>query len=280
MKTSIQTLLIILFISITQLNAQQSNKISLYDDLKINETYSLVGDNVNLRAKPYTTSKELTRLRIGFEVTIISKTDVVFKSGDDVTCWYEVSYKGQKGYISGKFIAHKAIKTDTHSFLFGRKMSKEFGDELIIRTLVGTDYSNYKENFLRLRGSVISVALIGNSELKNVQHILFINYHGESCGAENGRTYFFLKDTDELVHIADLASSGDPNYFEEETFTFMKYDQNTQPSIVFKREESEIIDNENFWRETKSLTRSFEWDGTKLVPEFSKRYERPEKSNE
>lgn len=280
MKTkAIHTLFFIFFVSTIQLTAQQSNNMHLYDDLKIDETYSLVGDNVNLRAKPSTTSKELTRLRIGFEVTIISKTDVIFESGDDKTRWYEVQYKDQKGFIPGKFIAYKAIKTNAHSFLFGKKMSKEFGDELVIRTLVGTDYSNYKENFLRLRGSVISAALIGNCELTNVQHVLFINYHGDSCGAENGKTYFFLKNNDELVHIADLTSSGDPDYFESETLTFMKYDDNKQPSIVFKREESEIIDHEHFWRETKSLTRRFEWDGTKLVPDFSKRYYRPEKSN-
>lgn len=278
MKTfTIHTIFFFFCLSVIQLQAQQSNKIYLYDDLNINETYSLFGDNVNLRAKPNTTSKEITRLRIGFEVTIISKTNVIFESGEDKTRWYEVQYKDQKGFIPGKFIAYNAIKKDSLSFFFGKKISKEFGDELVIRTLIGDDYSNYKENFMRLRGAVISAALIRGSELTNVKKILFINYHGESCGAENGRTYFFLKNDDELVHIADLSSSGDPDYFESETFTFMKYDDNKQPSIVFKREESEVIDHEYFWRESKSLMRRFEWDGTKLVPDFSKRYYRPKK---
>ena len=280
MKTiTLQTLFFFFFISAVQLHAQQSDYIYLYEDLKVKNSYSLFGDNVNLRAKPSTTSKEITRLRIGFEVKIMEKTDIVFESGDSKTYWYQVQYKDQKGFIPGKFIATKTIKNTTHSYFFNKKTTKKYGDQLAIRTLAGDDYSNYKESFAQLRGSLISAELEENHDLKNIKEILTIKYHGESCGAENGITYFFLKEDYELKYIAHLSVSGDVGFFDSETFTFTTNEHNGQPIIVFTKEAGETIDEDTNWVESKTMTRQYEWDGTKLVPEFSKKFYRPEKSN-
>ncbi|AXG72459.1 bacterial SH3 domain protein [Kordia sp. SMS9] len=280
MKTfTLQTLFFFFFVCATQLNAQQSDYIYLYNDLQVNETYSLFGDNVNLRAKPSTTSKEITRLRIGFEIKIIAKTAAIFESNNSKTYWYEVQYKDLKGFIPEKFIAHKTIKNNTHSYFFHKKISKTYGDQLAIRTLVGDAYNKYTENLVQLRGSLITAELEGNHDLKNIKEILTIKYHGESCGAENGITYFFLKENYELVHIAHLSVSGDIGFFDSETFTFTTNEHNGQPIILFTKEAGETIDEDTNWVESKTLTRQFEWDGTKLVPEFSKKFYRPKKSN-
>ncbi len=281
MKTfTIHTLIFLFFLSTTQLQAQQSeNFIYLYDYFKVNKTYSLFGDNVNLREKPSTTSKELTRLRIGFEVKIIAKTAVIFESGNSKTYWYEVEYKGQKGFIPGKFIAYNTITKNKIRFFFSKKITKQYGDQLAIRMLVENDYSNYKESFMQLRGATISAAFEENHDLKNIVFLLKIQHHGESCGAENGITYFFLKENYELVHIADLSVIGDGGFYESETFTFEFNEMNGQPIIKFTKEVGETIDEDTHWVESKSMTRIFEWNGTKLVPEFSKKFYRPKKSN-
>jgi hypothetical protein len=266
-------------ISAIQLNAQGEDFIYLHNDLAINTTYFVFGDNVNLRTKPATTSKEITRLRIGFEVKVIAKTDVIFESSGYKTPWYEVSYKGQKGFIPGKFIAHKAIIDNECAFYFSKKISEKYGDQLAIRAVNGNDYSNYKENFMQLRGSVISAKLEGNHNLKNILHILKIQHHGESCGAENGNSYFFLKENYELVHIADLSVSGDIGFFDSETFTFTTSERNGQPIMIFKKEVSEDIDDEGLWTESKIMTRQFEWNGMKLVPDFSKKFYKRKTAN-
>lgn len=280
MKTfTLQTLFFLFFLSAAQLQAQQDNYMYLYNDLKINDTYSLFGDNVNLRAKPSATSKEITRLRIGFEVKIIAKTDIIFESGSHKTPWYQVQYKGKKGFIPGKFIAIKTIKNSTHSFFFNNKITEKYGDQIAIRTLIGNDYSNYKESFSQIRGSLVTLELEENHDLKNITQILKIQYHGESCGAENGVTYFFLKDTYELVHIADLSEIGDGGFFDSETFTFTTDEQNGQPIIVFTKEAGETIDEDTNWVESKTMTRQYEWNGTKLVPEFSNEFYKRKKSD-
>ncbi|WP_298514193.1 SH3 domain-containing protein [uncultured Kordia sp.] len=280
MKTlTIPTLFFFLFLCATQLTAQESDYIYLDNDLKIKETYSLFGDNVNLREKPNTTSKELTRLRIGFEVKVLAKTDYTFGSGNFKTYWYKVRYKNYIGFIPGKFIAHKAIHASSHSIFFSKDISQKYGDRLAIRVLVRNDYSNYQETFSDLRGSLISASTESNHDLKNVQYILKIQYHGESCGAENGITYFFVKDDYKVAHIAHLSVSGDVGFFDSETFTFTTNEHNGQPIILFTKEAGETIDEDTNWVESKTMTRQYEWDGTKLVPEFSKKFYRPEKSN-
>ena len=280
MKThTIQTLFFILFLSVTQLNAQEYDYVSLYENLEIKKNYALFGDNVNLREKPNTTSKELTRLRIGFEVTVLAKTDYTFGSGNAKTYWYKVRYKNYVGFIPGKFIAHKAIHASTHSLFFSKDISQKYGNRLAIRVLAGNDYSNYQETFSDLRGSLISIDTESNHDLIKVQYILKIQYHGESCGAENGITYFFVKDNYEVAHIADLSSIGDGGFSESETFTFGVNEDNGHTIIIFTQEDTEIIDHNTHWQESKRMTREFAWDGTKLVPEFSNKFYRPEKSN-
>jgi hypothetical protein len=280
MKTlTSQILFFIFFVSATQLHAQQNNTIDFHSDLKINQTYALFGDNVNLREKPSTTSKEITRLRIGFGVTILAKTNIIFESNSEKTYWYEVQYKDQKGFLPGKFIAHEVLYRGTHSYFFTKKTTKTYGTQLAIRTLIDNDYSNYKENLIPLRGFLISPKLENAHDLKNVLEILTIKYHGESCGAENGMTYFFLKDDYKLTHIADLSVSGDAGYYESETFTFTKNEYTDEPVILFTKEDSEVVDEDTSWTETKTMSREYTWDGTKLVPSFSKKFYRPEKSN-
>lgn len=265
-------LFFICFTSALQLFAQQENIMYLYDDLVVNRTYSLFGDNVKLREKPSTTSKEITRLRIGFDVKILSKTTFVFEDSNSKTLWYEVLYKDKKGFIPAKFIARKKLNHGTINFYFNRTTSKTRGDQLAIRTVIDKEYSDYKEKVIQLRGANISVALEDNHNLLNVTKILTLQYHGESCGAENGITYLFLMTNNEFIHIADLSSSGDVGFFLTESFAFEPNEHNGETMIVFTKEEGEDINEDSSWVETKKLVRHFAWDGEKMIPKFSKSF--------
>lgn len=262
----------ILFINIHQLSAQEPVYLNVFQELNIDETYSLFGDNVNLREKPNTTSKEITRLRIGFDVKIIAKTAVIFENGINKTPWYEVEYNNLRGFIPGQFIAHKTLTYNTHTIFFTKRFSKKNGEELAIRLLKDDDFSNYTENTMQLRGADVGALIESNHDLKNVQYILKIKHYGDSCGAENGNTYFFINNLDEMVFVAHLSVNGDALYYESETFTFQPNPNTGNIAILFTKEESEVIDEVTEWTKTKSMSRYYEWDGTKLVPEFSKKY--------
>jgi len=248
----------------------------IYPRFQINKNYSLFGDKVKLRAEPNTTSEVVALLRISDQVKLLEITEELYESSTTKTPWCKVDYKGKTGYILEKFMAHAfTINSDT-DFYF-RLIETE--NKLLIRTSYGDAEVAYHETAFKLFASSISFTVEDNKNLENVNQILRINYHGDSCGAENGTTYFFLKEDYKLVHIANLSVSGDGGYFDSETFTFTTNEHNGQPIIVFTKEVGETIDENTAWIESKTMTRHFEWNGTKLVPEFSKEFYKRKTAN-
>lgn len=250
----------------------------VYPTFKVNNNYSLYGDKVKLRTAPNTTSDVVTLLRISDQVKLLEITDKFHEISDTKTPWCKVEYKGKTGYILEKFMAHAYIINSDTDFYF-RLIEKDNQNYLLIRTSYGDAEIAYHETTLPLFESAISFTVEDNKGLQNVTDILKISYHGDSCGAENGSTYFFLTEDYQLIHIANLSVSGDGGYFDSETFTFTTNEQNGQPVIVFTKESGETIDEDSAWVESKTMTRQYEWNGTKLVPEFSKEFYKRKKSD-
>jgi hypothetical protein len=250
----------------------------VYPTFKVNNNYSLFGDKVKLRTAPNTTSDVVTLLRISDQVKLLEITDKFHEISTTKTPWCKVEYKGKTGYILAKFMAHAYIINSDTDFYF-RLIIKESQNYLLIRTSYGDAEIAYHETTLQLYENSISFTVEDNKGLQNVTDILKINYHGDSCGAENGSTYFFLTEDYLLIHIANLSVSGDGGYFDSETFTFTTDEHTKEPVILFTKESGELIDGMTNWTETKTMTRQFEWDGTKLVPEFSKEFYKRKKSD-
>ncbi len=121
----------------------------------------------------------------------------------------------------------------------------------------------------------IGISFSPSHDLQNVIQILEINYFGDSCGAESGYTVLFLKDNYKLIKVADLSKIGDGGvYALSEKFTYTTDEDNGQPIVLFTKEEGELIDDEKGWFESKTMKRIFEWNGQKLVPEFSKEFKK------
>lgn len=272
-------LLLISFLFCNLIFAQEEKEpLFIYPTFKVQQNYSLFGDNVKLRKEPNTTSDVITLLRISDQVKLLEITEQLYESSATKTPWCKVDYKGKTGYILEKFMAHAyAVNTDTDFFF--RLTRTENQSELLIRTSYGDSEIAYHETTFKLLENSISVTIEDNKGLENVTEILKIKYHGDSCGAENGSTYFFLKNDFKLVHIADLSSIGDGGFSESETFTFTKNESNGQPIIIFTKTASETIDEDATWIESKSMTRQFEWNGEELVPEFSKKFYQRKQAN-
>ncbi|MBC8755906.1 SH3 domain-containing protein [Kordia sp. YSTF-M3] len=261
------------------LSQAQNDTTYLYHKYDIDKTYSLFGDNVKLRAEPNTTSEVVTLLRIGDEVKIIKKTYFFLEDATSKTAWYEVDFQGEKGFIAGKFIANGHKKSGNQHFYF-RKIPDEENDQVHIRIVYNTTTKAYTETTQKLMNESIGISFEAHHDLKNILQIVIINYFGDSCGEEGGNTVLFLKENYELVKVADLSEIGDGGiYGLSETFTYKIDEENGQPIILFTKEEEEQVDEEKRWFETKKITRIYEWNGTKLVPEFSKEFKKRETSN-
>ncbi len=273
-------LVLLCFFSLTFSYAQEKEITHIYDAFKINETYALFGDKVKLRAEPNTTSEVVTLLRIGDKITILKKTDQFLETSTSKTAWYEVSYNDKKGFIAGQFIATAHKKNGSEHFYFRKTLHEDGFGNLHIRTVFNSTTKVYHETIIKLLDNNIGITFSPSHDLKNVVQIVEVNYYGDSCGAENGTTVLFLKDNYELVKIADLSLIGDGGiYGLIEKFTYAFDEDNGQPIIIFTKEEEEEIDQDKRWFETKSMKRIYEWNGEKLVPEFSKEFKKRATSN-
>lgn len=261
------------FLCLTFSYAQEKEITYIYDVLKTNETYVLFGDKVKLRTEPNTTSEVVTLLRVGDKVTILKKTDQFLETSTSKTAWYEVSYNDKKGFIAGQFIANAYKKSGNQYFYLRKTQGEDAHGKLYIRTVFNTKTKAYTETSIHPLDNNIGITFEPSHDLKNVVQIVEVNYYGDSCGAENGTTVLFLKDNYELVKVADLSLIGDGGiYGLIEKFTYAFNEDNGQPIIIFTKEEEEEIDAEKRWFETKSMKRIYEWNGEKLVPEFSKKF--------
>ncbi|QHI36456.1 hypothetical protein IMCC3317_18190 [Kordia antarctica] len=256
------------------LSHAQKDTTYIDQNFKVNETYSLFGDNVKLRAEPNTTSEVVTLVRIGDTITILKKTDEFLQDATSKSAWYEVDFQGNKGFIAGKFIANTHKKSGNQQFYFRFESDDEQG-KLHIRIVHNTKTKAYTEATLKLLDENIGVSFEEHHDLKNVLRILKVNYFGDSCGAESGKTVLFLDTNYKLIKVADLSSIGDGGVYSlSETFTYKTDENNGQPIILFTKEEEEQVDEEKRWFETKKITRIYEWNGSKLVPEFSKEFKK------
>ncbi len=276
-----KTLLLLLFLLCFTFSYAQREKESLYinHNFTLNKTFALYGDTVKLRSEPNTTSEVVTILRIGDEVTILKKTDQLLETSTAKTAWYEVNYNGKKGFIAGQFIANAHKQNGNQHFYFRKFINEEQG-VLHIRTLFNTSTKAYTETTVQLMDESIGISFEKPHDLKNVIQIVEVNYFGDSCGAESGYSVLFLKDDYTLVKVADLSLIGDGGiYYLSEKFLYTTDEDNGQPIIQFIKEEGELVDGEKDWFESKKMTRKYEWNGKKLVPEFSKEFKKRDTSN-
>lgn len=77
----------------------------------------VTGDGVRIRAAATTNSQEITSLKIGTEVEIISKVTGSQAEAGHGTDWYKVRYNGQEGYIYGYYIRFKTVDGDFETLL-------------------------------------------------------------------------------------------------------------------------------------------------------------------
>lgn len=274
--------MLILFLCIicsTMNYAQEKEPTFIYENFTINNTYALFGDNVKLRAEPNTSSEVVTIVRIGEEITILKKTNEFLESATSKSAWYEVKYKNKKGFLAGKFIANTHKKSGNEHFYF-RKYTNTQQGVLYTRIVHNETTKAYTESTLKLMNENIGVTFKDANDLKNVLQIVEVNYYGDSCGEESGKTVLFLNDAYKLIKVADLSEIGDGGvYGLSENFTYTYDEGNGKPVILFTKNESETVDENGLWTESRTIKRYFTWNGTKLVPEFSKEFYDPKKEN-
>ncbi|NQY05604.1 MAG: hypothetical protein HRT68_05200, partial [Flavobacteriaceae bacterium] len=178
--------------------------------------------------------------------------------------WYQVEYKGKKGFIVGGLLSLKRIKENDHVFLFSLRKEKKEDHQVILLTRVIDNAQLIEEKEFRLSGNEFELSLLGNNGLPRLDNILKVDYFSEACGQEGGYTYIFWFEN-ELTHIADLSQIVDADIYSfSEEFKFIG------DKIKFTRVSYVLEDEESKHEVTREVSLELTWDGEKLTPEIPK----------
>lgn len=75
-------------------------------------TNVLASNGLNMRSKPATDARIVTRVAYGKQVELLEKTDMELKLGWLKDSWYKVRYRGREGYIYGGYLSELKPPTE------------------------------------------------------------------------------------------------------------------------------------------------------------------------
>lgn len=221
------------------------------------------GDHVTLRSAPTIDAEVLHLLRIG-EPVIISKKEEATKIYRGIKSpWYEVTYRGKKGYVLGGLLSLDKIQLKGDTFLFS--MSSQ-NDAYYLNTRLLQENTPYEEVTTRLKNTTFSIKAYNNKGLEGVHTIVLVDYFSEACGEEGGGTYIFNTD-DGLVNAFNYSSIGDGGIFSYgEIYTFPNDPNGVKGQILYNSITESVIDDEGDSEEMKVTKESkvFVWKNNKL----------------
>ncbi|MEM9363481.1 MAG: SH3 domain-containing protein [Bacteroidota bacterium] len=233
-------------------------------DFQPGEQVYLFGNNVKLRSAPKIESEVLELLKIGEWVEIIEKTEYSWPYKGYDSSFYRVKYDTVEGYILGGLLSleRKTVAGNPYFFTFSKEGKRNF---LNIRSI---HKGTYTEQKVPLSHTNLSIHVLGNKGIQDVDNILYLDYHAQANGIEDGGIYFFVKNHT-LHKIGALSQISDSGlFYQSERFVFPDDEEGIPGVILFRKEKGEMLDEETQWVQTTTETRKLLWVEDKLVPNF------------
>ncbi|MEM9077539.1 MAG: SH3 domain-containing protein [Bacteroidota bacterium] len=237
-------------------------------DFQPGEQVFMFGNNVKLRSAPKIESEVLELLKIGEWVEIIEKTEFSWPYKGYDSPFYKVKYDTVEGYILGGLLSleRKTIAGNHYFFAFSKEGARDF---LNIRHLILGKYSEQK---IPLSHAYISIDLLGNQGIYDLDDILYINYQANTLSAEKGGIYFFAQDN-ALHRIGQLSQvSKSADFYQIEKFIFPKDEQGIPDTILYLKQSNRILDESSEWVQNSVETRKLRWMEGKLTPSFREKH--------
>lgn len=271
-----KNILIVFFLFFLQINLV----FSYPKEKKIGQNY-LFGDSVNVRQIPDTNSKAIDCLKIGTQVNIIEKTNILLKIGNIDDYWYKIELNGNKiGYIWGGLIADNYFYVDTN-----KNLIKEL---LLIRNPSEGVYSYYRTDYFkndshkRTNNSVIEIRIIENEKIISnlninstleeyfFDNIFYMEYEGfkeslflltfeyrvEGEGATKNISYYYIENNI-IKKVFTLCSGGEGDFYFNSKLTFPN-DLGGLKNIIIM-ETIEKVNNSKIVNKKKKIEKYY-WD--------------------
>jgi hypothetical protein len=234
------------------------------DNFQIGKTFVTYGDNITLRASPSTESEKLGSIPIHTEVTISEVSKKLITIYGIENPWIKVDYQGIEGYIASGFLALRSIELKDGSKLIYTRIKEpkmKYGQSVSFRQVY--DDVTVELGSFPLGNMKFNVVVTDGKGLSAVDHIITVDYLGESCGEESGRSYLLLLADSTSVYLGSFSNGGDGGiYHISEDLTFPDDSGGKHDCIIFNGEEGE--EDETGLYKTVSFTKVYGWSADGL----------------
>lgn len=255
--------------------------------------YYILGNDVHLRKDSTLHAPALHSLPIGTEVFLLGSTQRAETRDGIQAPWYQVSYKGQTGWIWGGFLTPYAFRSvgvedvffvvgyDKSYFSLETRLEGEPQDTVWHSAAQIRAVKNGKEVdkiCLDLWSPLVGAANLGNMGWNGVQDMLAVSMSGEACGYFYGSQYI-LWNGKFLCYGFQAGGVPDGMWGTEENVVFPwdmngKYGQVTLLSGEWVPYEilqhlPEADDDEYYWYGYRVTPKVLKWDGQRFLEQQS-----------
>lgn len=274
MKT---TLVFLLFLPIigfsqTKVDLNHSTITDYFDKEEASYSYMLAND-VNLRSKPNSKSKQIEILKIGQRILVINKSENIDSIRGMKSHWYQITTDKHSGWVWGGFIANGAFGSQTNTsikFVYGLEkieLMNGWKQKIYqIRAFIDTVELD-KVSFTSNSSYFNYVKSIGNKGL-GLDDVISISIPCEGgCGCTGGELIVFwngkqFSDVESLLGIGDAWAS------ESVDFTYPTDLEGVKNRII--KTSFLFIDSvEEDKVKRKKITEHYIWTGNRLVKDRS-----------
>lgn len=266
--TSIGFSVLSLFCLTTALS-QDRQYFGLYANYAKGDTSYTYENNVTLLKTPSEDTDTLAILPIGALVII----DSTYETDYDVEWvkpnFYPIRYNGMKGYVPGHTlgIAKFSYPELQIHLIFNYPDKQDYNEQKLTYKELYGDTVIY-ENVIALQTPLFHLYSIGKKGLDSLEDLIVVEYIAQACGEQGGKDIYTWSPM-ELMPLAQLNDIGDGGvYYITEQLIFPSDPGGQAKKILFISEEETVFDEETEWKSVTTITRTYNWVGGNMAPEF------------
>lgn len=248
----------------------------------VDSQYFTMVTDANLRDKPGTQSKVLTKLPIGTAVKILAVSEEMYVQRGVTLPWVKVRANlpsaPMEGYIWGGFLALAHIQTPDEEYMPNRGVLYLTGvaaydtskHEMTVQVRAAKDGKELAKTEFKTVGDLGYYPSFGvdYSPFDEVRAVIYVDFYYEACGYPSGNNLLFWKENGELEKVLETSSVADGGvFYSAEQYVLPTDKGGISNHVMVVKDEAQFEEKEDGYALSKQSYQVtlYKWTGTKLA---------------
>lgn len=248
----------------------------------VDSQYFTMVTDANLREKPGTQSKVLTKLPIGTSLAMLEVSGETYSQRGVTLPWVKVRASlasgSKEGYLWGGFLALAHLQTPDEEYMPNRGVLYLTGvtacdltkNQITVQVRIAKDGKELSKTEFTTNGDLSYYPSFGvdYSPFAGVKALLMVNYYYPACGYPSGDNLLFWKEDGTLTKVLETSSVSDGGvYYDSESYILPTDKGGIGDHILVVKDTSEFEEKGNELvrsKQTYSIN-LYKWTGKQLL---------------